>query len=338
MRAETTPMDLLGALPDELLVSCLALLNNKSLTDIFLLSHSISARLEPYARALFQDVQAKEDSGLASELLRRQLDATGDTWSLQLAIASSQRAGRMAAVAACAWQRESEVAQGERLPAQEGHAAVVLDSRWWVVVGGYGRGIHNTVFITDTWAIERQVPLAWHAVGNVLVLPGQPTHRAKYGHACVALGRRVFAVLGGVRFGGYHGDVGDLHYVTLDDDDPSSDGHWHAPQLEVDGECHSRAYCSLTHVPADVPGAPADAASCLIAFGGIHSGAACDSLEILHLRADFAPCESHAAWATPVTSGAPPERRFGHTGACPAAARRHPSRLATPLATPRARG
>lgn len=75
--------------------------------------------------------------------------------------------------------------------------------------------------------------------------------RAKYGHTCAALpgGKRI-ALLGGVRFGGYQGDVGDFHVLHFEfDENPAAAeekdrlrvrARWDQPQTV--GESEGRAH------------------------------------------------------------------------------------------------
>ena len=251
--------------------------------------------------------------------------------------------------------------------AQEGHTSALLDDRYWITIGGYGeRGIANDVGWLDTRVIENPDYATSFDEIAVPPLAGQTATFSEcslqdgrqhyptpvYGHTACSVAARCIAMVGGVRFGGYRGDVNELHYLHFDSDcylHVEGPGHlrWAVgPPLET-----SRAYCSLSVVTSSAAAAGEGRGRFLVAFGGLHRGSACNSLEFLSLasldeggvsdededededegarprasgggsgsrrRSSRSPRRrtpaAEAAWHTPATSGAPPPPRFGHT-------------------------
>eukprot|EP01052_Picozoa_sp_SAG31_P001045 SAG31_NODE_34_length_31842_cov_31.677850_1_plen_239_part_00 len=128
--------------------------------------------------------------------------------------------------------RWSRAALRDQNRPQEGHSACLLDERWMIVVGGFGGGIINDVTVLDTFRLPHN-PMWVRAE----MTGRQP--RAKYGHTSTALpdGKTV-AVLGGVRYGGYQGDVGDYHMLHFDFEEDAEDSRhlvvharWEQPQI-----------------------------------------------------------------------------------------------------------
>ena len=264
----------------------------------------------------------------------------------------TQVAAAMASGSVVRWH---QLRLANRLRGQEGHSAALLAGRWMVVIGGFGGAIRNTVSALDTFALARRgSPPEWQQVDVGGTMP-----RPTYGHStttlppsvCGQAGREcnTLALLGGVRYGGYAGDVGDLTLLHCSFSEVAgSEGE--APNIRVSaswepmfqggrlmsaaGEqtaCDSRAYQSATV-------ARIGSQDVMVVFGGIHEGAAFDSLQILSLNsADTAaaalvggislearlprcpepagngPAQSAMAWWRPFTEGAAPSRRFGHS-------------------------
>ena len=243
--------------------------------------------------------------------------------------------------------------------AQEGHTSALLNDRYWITIGGYGnRGIENDVAWLDTRVIENrdnttsfdEIAVQQQQTFSPCVLQSdvqQQYPTPVYGHTACAVSPRCVAMVGGVRYGGYRGDVNELHYLHFD---PEADGHVKGPghlRWAAGPPCEtSRAYCSLSVVEKRGHG------RFLVAFGGLNDGSACDSLEFLSLanieeegavdedededasagaspssgggrssrrssrsprRRDDALPPQTVAWHTPVTSGVTPPPRFGHT-------------------------
>ena len=296
-----------------------------------------SPRLLPHSRDLALWSMLVRAEALGEELLARraaqeQAPAASADWrALQRAY---RRARAVAMLENPAWRRlcggDGDVLPADGAPlAQEGHASALVDNRYWVVIGGYGdRGIDNGVSTLDTWLIDGGNESGrGFTTARVLTASIPPV----YGHTACAIGPRSVAVVGGVQFGGYSGDVVHTHFLRLSED--CSNAEWEAgPPCQA-----SRAYCSLSVVtrsrPARARGrTPALAAGSrfLVAFGGMHEGGASNTLEFLDLGTFVGAGASAAAatgaaameeeeekemspWFSPPVSGAPPPPRFGHS-------------------------
>ena len=310
----------LTSLSSDDLASCLLMLSAKDLASTCATCNA----LRTLGRDLWWTVLKRAHSGLALELLARSVPDDPHT-VLQYTVAA-KRADNLALLRHIGqWHQASP----GTLPAQEGHSSALLDGRWWVVVCGFtNSGVNNTAFVCDTLALERKEALTW----SRLTTDGD-SPRPKYGHTACALGPRHLAILGGVRYGGYRGDVSDCHILSLDasgDNPTNGTAEWQCIRAAPDGECTSRAYCSLTLVPAICcDGSDMAAGPSLMAFGGIHEGEAIGALERLRLTPDLRPRVDAAAddasgaladappagavWQAVDATGAPPAGRFGHS-------------------------
>lgn len=297
-------------LPQELICQCLGWLGSRDLAS----ACAACGSLHRAALDVWEDVLTQED-GLAFELLRRAPSAEP---SIRHYTAIAKRAEGLQTLSGASWHHV-EFGYQRTLPGQEGHSSVLLDDRWWLAVCGFtSTGVTNSVYLCDTWALERGEALTWQR----LRAEGRSPRR-KYGHSLCSIGELSVALLGGVMYGGYRGDVSDCHVFQLSLAEPDAPhGTWREVSSDEDGACTSRAYCSLTHVPAAClgGGAASQGHACLLAFGGIHEGAAIDALEQLPLNGAFgAPPAAEGAAAPPVawtalaTSGSAPCARFGHS-------------------------
>ena len=318
----------LASMSADELCSCLQWLCAKDLAA----ASDTSKVLRAAGKELWPTVLGRDLSGLALELLARSDD--GSTATLPKYMRAAKLADGLTSLEHGSWHQMLPPFAARAPPAQEGHSSVLLDNRWWVVVCGFtNEGIQNTPFVCDTWALERKAPLAWSRLRTA-----GDTPRPKYGHTVCGIGPRQLAVVGGVRYGGYRGDVSDCHLLTLaptSADDVAGDGvaeesasrripksaEWSQIRSAAGDECTSRAYCSLTLVPARCFGSPSgvpatemtdnvermqtghedgyDAALArgpyLVCFGGIHDGDSVGALECLQLRAERARADGPRA-------------------------------------------
>ena len=235
----------LNNLPPELGAGCLQWLSAKDLASI----STVCKDLKTLAEDLWDAVLERECSGLGLELRRRR-NLDDESHHRMLHATSAARQAELVSELSCATWTRLEFSFGRTPPAQEGHSSVLLDGRWWVVINGFTQGgVDNRAQVCDTWALEQNEPLAWRAVQ--LHRPSAATPvvpRRKYGHTACALGPGHLALLGGVRFGGYSGDVSDCHVLTLSrTDDPTLKSRCGVGAEGVcrQGECCTRGYCSL---------------------------------------------------------------------------------------------
>lgn len=239
---------------------------------------------------------------------------------VQLELRCHARARAATHIGANSWRllqdgQESVDGVAAALFAQEGHAGALLGGRLWLVVCGWSvYGIVNIPCVFDTWSLEaparqwrRRASGAMQGYncaaesyerrpGSIVGVPnpacdergvwrrvedGGSHSRLRnqvYGHACAAIGERSLAMFGGCTLGGYRGDVGELRLLHLRRGDAASAewlGRWEVPTIAAGGAAHSCAYHSLT--AAELPGAGGAA---LVAFGGLHAGAACNVLQV----------------------------------------------------------
>ena len=317
MHEEAEPITF-DRMPQELICQCLSWLGSRDLAS----ACATCASTRQAALDVWDEVIVRED-GLALELLRR-APAAGP--SIRRYTQVTKRAEALQALDGAGWCQVGTTQRRDRLPGQEGHSSVLLDDRWWLVVCGFtDMGLTNSVFVCDTWALERGEALTWRRLRSEGEAP-----RRKYGHSACSVGELSLALLGGVRYGGYRGDVSDCHVLQLSLAPPHAPHCvWRELRSDEGGACTSRAYSSLTRVPAACLGggvASHTHGACLLAFGGIHDGAAIDALEQLPLGdatvggaavGDAAvggrPAAATVAWAALATSGTAPCARFGHS-------------------------
>jgi len=222
------------------------------------------------------------------------------------------------------WVRRPIV--GDRPRPQEGHASAMLTkSHVAVLVGGFGLGIYQDVHISDAleWA-DGQFSFRCVDDGRGRTLSDV------YGHQALAVNDTdTVAVFGGCAEGGYMGDVNDLEFLRLENvqDSPRAGDNrladvqctWWAPKQVPGFTATPRAYPSFDRVSVPVSVEEAtDHSTFLVAFGGIHNGAACQAFESV----EFCGLGKEYRWTMISAEGEPPVERFGHASAFDAGTRR----------------